>query len=215
MRAPGNLTLALAAGVVAAAVLAFFFVDRPLAAFSYAHFHHGRAPFVALTHLVDFLELAAVGGLVWAGGMVATGRRLGANGLVVLRVSLALFVAEGVKQLAKFAFGRTWPETWTSKISTCGNPSFIRDGAFGFAPFHGGAGWSSFPSGHETLVCAVAGCLWVAAPRLRPFCAAAVVLVGAGLLGADYHWLSDVLAGGLLGWTIGLFAARLTIEPRA
>ncbi len=67
MRAPGNLTLALAAGVVAAAVLAFFFVDRPLAAFSYAHFHHGRAPFVALTHLVDFLELAAVGGLVWAG----------------------------------------------------------------------------------------------------------------------------------------------------
>jgi len=210
MRAPGNLALTLAASVGAAAVLAIFFVDRPLAAFSYARFHQTRAPFVALTHLVDILEIAAVGGLVWGAGMTAAGRRLGPNGLVVLRASLALFLAEGVNQLAKFTFGRTWPETWT-----CGNPSFIRDGAFGFAPFHGGAGWGAFPSGHETVVCAVAGCLWVTAPRLRPLCAAAAVLVGVGLLGADYHWLSDVLAGGLLGWAIGLFAARLTVERPA
>jgi membrane-associated phospholipid phosphatase len=35
--------------------------------------------------------------------------------------------------------------------------------------------------------------------------------MGVGLLGADYHFLSDVLAGGLLGWMIGLFAARLEL----
>jgi membrane-associated phospholipid phosphatase len=35
-----------------------------------------------------------------------------------------------------------------------------------------------------------------------------------GLLGADYHWFSDVLAGGLLGWIIGLFVAKLEL-PKA
>jgi membrane-associated phospholipid phosphatase len=208
---PRNATaIALIAGVIVATAAAYSFLDRPFALFSYAHFHHTRAPFVALTDLVDLLEVGAVFGLIWAGFIVASGRRMGPNGLIALRATLALFLAIGVKQLAKYAFGRTWPETWT-----CGNPSFIRDGAFGFTPFHGGAGWSSFPSGHEAVVCAVAGCLWTLTPRLRPLCVVAVLAVGVGLLGADYHWVSDVLAGGLTGWLIGLFAARLTIEHSA
>jgi membrane-associated phospholipid phosphatase len=200
--------LTAAALFLGAIVFAIFFLDRPLALFSYGHFHHARAPFVALTHFVDLLEIAAVGGLFWVGVKVARGETFGPSGLVALRATLAYFLAAGVKPVAKYAFGRTWPETWTH-----GNPSFIRDGAYGFTPFHGGAGWGAFPSGHETLVCAVAACLWVAAPRLRPVYALAVVLVGLGLLGADYHWLSDVLAGGLLGWMTGLFAARLNVEP--
>jgi membrane-associated phospholipid phosphatase len=121
---------------------------------------------------------------------------------------LALFVALGVKELLKLAFGRTWPETWTG-----GNPSFIRDGAFGFSPFHGGAGWASFPSGHETLTCAVAACLWVLVPRLRPLYVLVVLIVAIGLLVADYHWLSDILAGALVGALIGVFFARLELPP--
>lgn len=194
--------------LLGAIVPAYLFLDRPLALFAFGHFHESRGPFVAITHLLDWMEVAAVASLVWAGWMVARGRTFGASGLIALRTTLALFLAMGAKELAKLAFGRTWPETWTS-----GNPSFIRDGAYGFSPFHGGAGWSSFPSGHEALVCAVAGCLWVLAPRLRPATIVAVLAMAISLLGADYHWLSDVLAGGLLGWLIGVFAAKLEL-PR-
>jgi membrane-associated phospholipid phosphatase len=189
---------------------AYVFLDRPLALFAFGNFHESRGPFVAITHFLDWMEAAAVASLVWAGWMVARGRAFGTSGLIALRTTLALFLAMGAKELAKLGFGRTWPETWTG-----GNPSFIRDGAFGFSPFHGGAGWSSFPSGHETLVCAVAGCLWVLAPRLRPASVVAVLAMAIGLLGADYHWLSDVLAGGLLGWLIGVFVARLELPRTA
>lgn len=194
--------------LLGAIVPAYVFLDRPLALFAFGNFHASRSPFVAITHFVDWMEAAAVASLVWAGWMVARGKAFGAKGLIALRTTLALFLAMGAKELAKLAFGRTWPETWTG-----GNPSFIRDGAYGFSPFHGGTGWSSFPSGHETLVCAVAGCLWVLAPGLRPLSVTAVIAMAIGLLGADYHWLSDVLAGGLMGWLIGVFVAKLEL-PR-
>lgn len=195
--------------MICAVLLSIFFIDRPLAALSFQHFHETRGPFVAMTHALDWIELAAVLILCWAAVIFAFGKSLGARGLIALRATLALFLAMGVKELAKLAFGRTWPETWV-----CGNPSFIRDGAFGFSPFHGGAGWAAFPSGHETVICAVAGCLWILAPRLRPLCALAVLAMAIGLLGADYHFLSDVLAGALLGWAVGLFVAKLEL-PRA
>jgi membrane-associated phospholipid phosphatase len=193
---------------LSATVLSYFFLDRLWATYAFQNLHTSRNAFAVPTHLVDWLELAAVPVLVWSAWIFARGRRLGASGLIALRATLALFLAIGVKEVAKYAFGRTWPETWV-----CNNPSFVQSGVFGFSPFHGGAGWGSFPSGHETRVCAVAGCLWVLTPRLRPLCVVAVLAVATGLLGADYHWLSDVLAGGLLGWLLGVFVAKLDL-PR-
>ena len=133
--------VALALGVIAAILFAIAVLDRPLASFAFHRLHDSRGPFIAATRLVDWLEGAAALGLLWTAWIFARGRRLGARGLIALRATLALFVAVGVKDLAKLAFGRTWPETWTG-----GNPSFIRDGAYGFTPFHGGLGWSAFPS---------------------------------------------------------------------
>jgi membrane-associated phospholipid phosphatase len=201
---PTGLILALI--FLSATVLSYFFLDRLWATYAFQNLHTSRTSFAIPTHLLDWLELAAVAVLVWAGWVFARGGRLGANGLITLRATLALFLAIGVKDVAKYAFGRTWPETWV-----CNNPSFVEGGVYGFNPFHGGAGWGSFPSGHETLVCAVAGCLWVLAPHLRALCVVAVLAVAIGLLGADYHFVSDVLAGGLLGWLIGVFVAKLVL----
>jgi membrane-associated phospholipid phosphatase len=188
--------------VLAATALSLAFVDRPLATFAFQHWHGDRPIFAPLTRLVDGVEVLAAAGLICAGVRSARGIALGPRGVTMLRVSLAVFVALGVKDLAKTAFGRTWPETWT-----CGNPSFITDHVFGFSPFHGGAGYASFPSGHETVVAAFAAALWVLTPRFRWASIAAMLIVAIGLLGADYHWLSDILAGGLLGWLVGVFVA--------
>jgi len=205
---PASLILVLI--FLSAAALSYFLLDRPWSSFAFQHFHQSRALFALPTFLIDWLQVAALLVLIWSAWIFSQGKRLGALGLVALRAALALFLAVGVKELAKYAFGRTWPETWV-----CDNPSFIKSGVFGFSPFHGGAGWGSFPSGHETLVCAVAGCLWILAPQGRPLYIVAALAVALGLLGADYHWLSDVLAGGVLGWLIGVFAAKLELPRTA
>jgi len=107
----------------------------------------------------------------------------------------------------KFAFGRTWPETWINN-----NPSLIGNGTYGFNPFHGGSGYNSFPSGHTTAVCAVAAVLWFAYPKLRPLWVLMVIAVGVGLIGADYHFVSDIVAGGFLGASTGWLAVVLWDE---
>ena len=196
----------IALAALAAIPLSVAFADRPIAFFMFQHMHDRRAPFVLLTRLVDIVEVSASLLLLWSLWAYARGGAFGAKGRIALRAALAVIVAIGAKDMLKIAFGRTWPETFT-----CGNPSFIRDAAYGFAPFHGGHGWASFPSGHDMVIFAAAGCLWVLLPRSRPLHMLAAVLVSVGLLVADFHWLSDILAGALFGWSIGRFIAQVDL----
>jgi membrane-associated phospholipid phosphatase len=46
-------------------------------------------------------------------------------------------------------------------------------------------------------------------PRLRPLYALAVAAVGVGLIGANYHFLSDVIAGGFVGSSTGWMTVAL------
>jgi membrane-associated phospholipid phosphatase len=190
--------------VLATAPVAYFFIDRPLATLSYENLRPYRKIFDAMTRIID--PFAAIAGLVFLVAIisVARGREIGPLLAKLLRVSAGLCATIIVKDQLKFAFGRTWPETWIMN-----NPSYFKDGAFGFNPFHGGPGWASFPSGHTTVVCALAASLWVLFPRGRPFYALAVALVVVGLIGADYHWLSDIIAGAGLGTAMGVTAARV------
>jgi membrane-associated phospholipid phosphatase len=178
-------------------VLAFELVDRPLASFAHEHFQ-GIAVFVWLTYLPEPLLPLASLALVGFAIAVALGRA-GLIAPVLVRCSVSLVVAKTLNDELKYAFGRTWPETWTN-----GNPSFIQDGAFGFMPFHGGAGFASFPSGHTTAICAVISVLWLSWPRWCWIYPVPVALVAIGLLGADYHWLSDIIAGCYLGTAVGV-----------
>ena len=123
---------------------------------------------------------------------------------VMLLCGLSLVVADALKNQLKFVFGRTWPETWVSN-----NPSLIHNGVYGFNPFHGGAGYASFPSGHAASICAVMSVLWICYPRFRPLYVLCVAAVVVGLIGADYHFLSDVIAGGFIGVSTGWIAVAL------
>ncbi len=123
-----------------------------------------------------------------------------------MRVACAILIAWALKEELKFGFGRTWPETW---IKCCPNPSYFGDGTYGFFPFTGGQGYASFPSGHTTAITAFAGSLWFLWPKLRWLGIVLTLAVVIGLLGADYHWLSDIIAGGILGGTTGAVAANI------
>ncbi len=68
------------------------------------------------------------------------------------------------------------------------------------------AAHNSFPSGHATAVFTVAAVFALVAPsgRRRLYLAAAVVAFSR--VAVDAHYVSDVVGGGLLGWTIGRLA---------
>jgi membrane-associated phospholipid phosphatase len=57
--------------------------------------------------------------------------------------------------------------------------------------------------------CAVISVIWFWYPRWRWLCALAAVAVGFGLVGANYHFLSDVIAGAFLGISVGWTASAI------
>jgi len=187
--APVAFTLA----AVLLAGLAMAFVDRPFATF--AHDVLKRPEWAVLVPKLSHAPapLAVLGlvatSVVWFGQ-----RRLTPAWRTVLLASAATVIATLCVIMLKVACGRMWPETWVGN-----NPSFIQNHVFGFLPFHRGAGFESFPSGHMTRITAPFAVLWVRLPRWRAAWAAVPLLVMAGLLASDFHWISDCIAGIWLG----------------
>lgn len=190
-----------------AVVVCYLWVDRPLALLAHAH-NAQREAFASLTHIPDLLNPLSVIAFIVFGLWALSGRPMVKAVTASALASISLIVAEATKMQLKFAFGRYWPDTWVQN-----NPSFIRDGAYGFNPFHGGPGYASFPSGHTAVTCAVISVVWIMFPKLRLPGALIVLAVAVGLIGANYHFLSDVIAGGFVGtssgWmTVAIWRAR-------
>jgi membrane-associated phospholipid phosphatase len=201
-----------------------WFVDRPVS--TWMHGHLGDAQFDWFTSTYDghvlvvgpfsFMagpaqvlpELAVIAFSILA-LTAASGCRATMRGRILLILALSIFVAMEVNTEAKAAFGRTWPESWLGN-----NPSWIHDGIFGFFPFHGGRGWGSFPSGHTTIITAPATVLWVVWPELRVLWASIVGVVVLGLIGANYHFVSDTIGGLYLGALVGLGINGLMLSPQ-
>jgi membrane-associated phospholipid phosphatase len=191
-------------GLTAAAVIAsYLWLDRPLALFVHEQLKHFDA-FEKLTYIPEYTTPLVLIAFVAVGLWGLSGRPLSRLQTVVILAAAGLSVAEAVKDQLKYVFGRTWPETWVRN-----NPSFIRDGVFGFNPFHGGPGYASFPSGHTTAICALLSVFWICYPRYRPLYALCMAAVAIGLVGANFHFLGDVIAGAFLGISIGWLSVAL------
>jgi membrane-associated phospholipid phosphatase len=120
---------------------------------------------------------------------------------------LSLIVADDFRISLGDVCGRYWPNTWTHD-----NPSLIGTGAYGFHPFQRGDDVGSFPSGHAARVLGFAAVWWIAMPRSRTVQVFVVVLGGSmlvSLVAMNYHFVSDVIAGGALGGIIAMYAAQL------
>ena len=197
--------LAALALTVLAVTVSFLWLDRPLALAMYAL---SSAPkhtlFEPLTHIPDPLIPAAAIAFVILGLSALAGRTLSRFPRTVVLCSFSLAMGQAIKNELKWMFGRTWPETWVEN-----NVSFIRDHAYGFNWFHGGAGYESFPSGHMTATCALISVLWLCYPRFRPVYALAALAVAASLISTNFHFLSDVIAGSFVGASTGWMTVAL------
>jgi membrane-associated phospholipid phosphatase len=184
--------------VVVLIVLSILFLDRPLATASLDLLSR-PAWAIDLTYIADVPDPAAMLGLAVAAVGWLAGWRPGRAGRLALSVCLATLAASAAKDVLKDVAGRPWPTPYIP-----GAPSWTGTHVFGFFPFHGGRGYASFPSGHTTVITAPCASLWRHAGRWRPLLLMLPCLVALGLLGADYHFLSDCLAGAGLGVAVAL-----------
>ena len=204
MRALRGWLLALVLAALAV-VISYYWLDRPIALFVHSQFPRNiRVLLEPVTYIPNPLIWVATITFLAFGIRGLAGRLLSKMQTAILLCSFSLMIAETIKSELKFVFGRTWPETWHQN-----NQSFIHDGIYGFNWFHGGDAYQSFPSGHMTAICAVASVLWIYYPRLRPIYLMVTLAVLVGLVGNNYHFLSDTIAGTFVGASTGLMVTML------
>jgi membrane-associated phospholipid phosphatase len=222
LRTPlGRIARAAATCAVLVALVAWL-IDRPVATWSHAHLgdrqfdwftgvYRGSelpiGPFSFMVAPAEALGPVAILVMLMMALAAAAGVRLRQRGRIAMALSVSVLFAAEFNGLVKLGFGRTWPESWLGD-----NPSWIRDGVFGFFPFHGGAGFASFPSGHTTVITAPATILWIVWPELRVLWAGIVAVVAAGLIGANYHFVSDIIGGLYLGAAVGHAMALIMLS---
>lgn len=121
---------------------------------------------------------------------------------VLLTAALSVTVASGIAEQVKVVFGRPWPETWRDD-----NSSYIGNGDYDFRWFHGNDDYGSFPSGHTTIICAAMSVVWIGWPQARWLAALLVAAVVVGLVGNNYHFVGDTVAGAFLGSVVGAWSS--------
>lgn len=114
----------------------------------------------------------------------------------LLMFANTIAITQFLKAFFKFVFGRYWPETWTNSFF------YIDENFYGFHPFHLGVQYGSFPSGHSATLLAGTSILWLLFPRLRWLFLILILLGESGILLMNYHFISDILAGGVLGFLV-------------
>ncbi|MBN1684797.1 MAG: phosphatase PAP2 family protein [Gammaproteobacteria bacterium] len=124
----------------------------------------------------------------------------------LLVYSLSIIIANAFTDALKHDCGRDWPKTWYHH-----NLSLIHDHAYGFHWFHGSQAYSSFPSGHMTVICAAMIPLIIFLPKLRWLWIFIILFMAFALLFLDYHFLSDIITGSFIG-TVTALCTKRTID---
>jgi membrane-associated phospholipid phosphatase len=196
-------TWALSSAVTITAVLCtYLWADRPIAFWIYTH--EARLPVKQQVELLGSIPnpviLLAVIVFFVVGFSQLAKRPITPFKQVALVCSTSVLAGEVIKDVLKWLFGRPSPEYWADN-----NASAAGSYGYHFQWFHGAEPFNSFPSGHMTAAAAVLTVLWIVYPKFRPIYVICWGLIAAGLVGLNFHFLADVIAGGLLGATVALF----------
>jgi membrane-associated phospholipid phosphatase len=76
---------------------------------------------------------------------------------------------------------------------------YVHEQIYGFDFFHIEYAWLSFPSGHSATALGAASAMALIFPRYKIFFYLVGVIVAASRIILAQHWLSDVIAGSILG----------------
>lgn len=129
---------------------------------------------------------------------------IGMGGLVWLLISIILFFREEKRDHWFFL-----PVVTAAALSELLSNIFLKDLFARNRPPGAGLPDFSFPSGHATVAWAMAVVLAAKEPRAKYFFYFLAVLISLSRVFLGVHYPSDIIAGGLVGITIGLFSLRI------
>jgi len=197
--------IALAIVSIAVAVC-YVWLDWRIASWVHEHrtSYRTRDFLAPLTHIPDPLIPLGAAAFFILGLRAIAGRALHKPYDVIVACGVSVVMCEQIKNGFKWFFGRPWPETWTHN-----NSSYIGNQDYAFHWFHGGGEFSSFPSGHTAATLSVLSVLWICYPRFRIVYAVIGFAVVVGLVGSNFHFLGDTVAGGFVGATVGWMTVLL------
>jgi membrane-associated phospholipid phosphatase len=187
----------------AVVVVSVQWIDRAIALWLFDVFGARRVP----TQVVDrIFSIPLITTIVFGvcGIIAIMGRRFSKLDAAVAMCAISTLATTVIKDQLKFAFGRTWPDSWGPGIV-----SLVRDNVYGFHFFQSGTSFESFPSGHAAAVAAILSVIWIFFPKLRAICTIGVLATDIGLVALNLHFLSDVVAGSFVGFSTGLFTVAL------
>ena len=175
-------------------------VDRPVADFVEQHLRHTTFWTVLTIALlpISLVVFAALLFLLGCGAWMLSGRQLARWTRVPLLGSWATMWAIAAEIICKRILGRGWPD-----------PTYTQEHLYGFHWLHGTPHWDSLPSGTAAISCAILAVLWTQTPRWRAGGFVIVALLNLAVIVTNYHWVSDVIAGAFLGFSIGCMTVRL------
>ena len=191
-----------------AVLICYFWIDRPVAFFVYHHRLNQINIFRWLTYPPPEFQ-------TWSPVVITLLLIRRASGpfrywqRVLLVACLSLIVADQFRVCLGDVCGRCWPETWRHD-----NPSLIGTGTYGFHPFERGDDLGSFPSGHAARILSFALVWLLAIPRSGVVVAFVAVPMLASLVAMNYHFIGDVVAGGVVGGIVAAYATHLAgLQP--
>jgi len=169
----------------------YFYLDADIALFVQHQLHRSSVLEHVVAKIPDLLLylVLIITALSWSGYFLLRRRVVYGRDVQFLRacgtvVPLA-FLAKAVLQ---YVFGRFNPHTWMFYHLPA---RFYWFGAI--------AGYGCFPSGHMTVFTALLSTLAHYYPRYRGIVLVLLFLLALALIATNYHFLSDVVAGAVLG----------------
>jgi len=188
------------------ASISIVWLDKPIAILIHDTFGPRHFPDAFIRSRGFSIPLASALVFIVLGLSAIIGRQFSKLETSILLCSVSVLAADAIKDQLKYAFGRTWPDSWEPGIL-----SLVRDHVYGFHFFHSGQSYESFPSGHAAAVAAVMSVIWIVFPKLRALCAICIGAADAGLVLLNLHFVGDVVAGTFVGMSTGLFTVALCL----
>ena len=193
--------------VPALVILCVRFLDVPVALYIKAHLYGNRSWSNLTSALPDLLLLVVSVTTLVACILYLSRSRKGIYDAATSFDKLLAWTAPAsylAKSVLKFAFGRVNTRYWLQQPDL-----------YGFHWFRHLPGCEGFPSGHMLVIVALLAACRRFFPGGNPLYLSVATLLGIALIATNYHFLSDVLAGGYAGVLVEASVFRLLLrEPR-
>lgn len=183
-------------------VLSIHFFDRPLARFL-TRFHMYQGVLVSPQVHIPILILSASFAVALGARSLSARERFPKWAVAAVLAGLALAWSLCLTEFVlKPLFGRAFPT------------DYLQNGQYAFLWFQNSDAYRSFPSGHADQATAIVSVLWGFYPRWRWLYVAALCVLSGALLLGEWHFLSDLVAGGFIGAAAGAMMMQIwkTIE---